>query len=425
MPEVPLVQRKQQQEDLSELQAEYARKRKKLVTEQDGELHQIKQDFVGKKEATLEQGQAAVNHIKKTQNAEFEHVQENRQKMQEKVAHQSSEAEASYNNKIEKVKESRQETIDRVRADTQKKVNETESFSGKKLEEVRNRSNSEIRLAQDRYNKQIENLQASTKNRIAEINQQSDEKIKTELAVGATKKEEVRENNQKDVTQLQKQGQQAIFEETKAQENRKMRLEKESDKQFQRQQDQWMSRETRLQEDYTSKLENEKKAYDDQLKNQGQHFKSKYSINDESNRTSLAIQSNNYVKELNEQKKEFLTEATKYSGKDKDPFYKVQDRGSHILEDAHSYVIKAYVPAHEKDAVKITVQKDKATVEGKRAFKDQFETEDKKVATATYQSFREDFPFDKPVATEGMTRERDGDYMIITVPKILNIHRKA
>ena len=73
----------------------------------------------------------------------------------------------------------------------------------------------------------------------------------------------------------------------------------------------------------------------------------------------------------------------------------------------------------------MTIQKDRATVEGKRAFKDEFQTDDKKVATATYQSFREDFPFEKPVATEGMTRERQGDYMIITVPKILNISRKA
>ena len=68
MPDVALVQRKQQQEELSELQVEHARKRKKLVTEQDGEIQQIKQDFVGKKESTLEQGQASVNHIKKTQN---------------------------------------------------------------------------------------------------------------------------------------------------------------------------------------------------------------------------------------------------------------------------------------------------------------------------------------------------------------------
>ncbi len=425
MPDVALVQRKQQQEELTELQAEHARKRKKLVTEQDGEIQQIKQDFVGKKESTLEQGQASVNHIKKAQNAELEHAQENRQKLQEKISKENGEVEDSYKNKIDQVKESRQGIIERVRADTQKKVNETEAFSGKKVEEVRNRSNTEIRLAQERYNKQIENLQTSTKNRIAEINQQSDEAIKSELATGASKKELVRENNQKDVSQLQSKGQQAIFEETKSQENRKVRLDKDYEKQFQRQQDQWMSKETRLQDDFNAKLENNKNAYDDQLKSQGQHFKSKYTTNDEANRTTLAIQSNNYVKELNEQKKEFLTEATKYAGKDKDPFYKVQDRGSQIQENEHSYVIRAYVPPHEKDAVKVTIQKDRATVEGKRAFKDQFETDDKKVATATYQSFREDFPFEKPVATEGMTRQREGDYMIITVPKILNISRKA
>ncbi len=425
MPEVPLLQRNKQQDEMSELQTEHARKRKKLISEQDGDIQKIKQDFVTKKESTLEQGQAAVNHIKKTQTVELDRAQDSRKKLQEKVVKESAEVETNYQLKIVKVKESRQGIIDRVRADTQKKVAETETFSSNKIEEVRNRSNNDLRLAQDRYNKQIENLQTSTKNRVAQINQQSDEAIQRELNTGALKKEEVRENNQKDVSKLQKQGEVALFDENQTQQNRKLRQDKDYQKQFQRQQEQWMSRENRLHEDYNAKLENNKQAYDEQLKSQGKHFKSKYDINDDTNRTTLAIQSKNYAKEVNEQKKEFLTETAKYRGKDNDPFYKVQDRGSQITENSSSYVIRAYVPAHEKDVVKVTVQKDKATVEGKRAFKDQFDTADKKVATATYQSFREDFPFDKPVVTEGMVRERDGDYMIITVPKLQNINRKA
>ena len=49
MPEVPLLQRNKQQDEMSELQTEHARKRKKLISEQDGDIQKIKQDFVTKK----------------------------------------------------------------------------------------------------------------------------------------------------------------------------------------------------------------------------------------------------------------------------------------------------------------------------------------------------------------------------------------
>ena len=86
MPEVPLLQRNKQQDEMSQLQTEHARKRKKLISEQDGDIQKIKQDFVTKKESTLEQGQAAVNHIKKTQTVELDRAQDSRKKLQEKVA---------------------------------------------------------------------------------------------------------------------------------------------------------------------------------------------------------------------------------------------------------------------------------------------------------------------------------------------------
>ena len=238
MPEA--VQRNKNQEELTDLQIEHSRKRKKLVSEQDTDIQSLKQTFVKQKEAATEQGDAAVNHIKKNQTAELERAQASREKTQGRAQKQTAEIEDSYKNKIEQVKESRQATVERVRADTQKKVNETETFSNKKLEEIRSHSNSDMKIAQDRYNKQIDNMKTSTRDRIAEITAESDKAIKAELAEGTAKKEEVRDHNQKDVTQLEKQGQASISDEKQVLENRKLHLNKEYEKTFNRQQEAWM-----------------------------------------------------------------------------------------------------------------------------------------------------------------------------------------
>lgn len=104
-----------------------------------------------------------------------------------------------------------------------------------------------------------------------------------------------------------------------------------------------------------------------------------------------------------------------------DAFYKVQDRGSQISERSDGYEIQAYVPEHEKDNLRVTIQNDKAIISGKRKFKDAVETEDKKISTNNFQTFHEEFKLGRPVSTAGMTREREGDYIKFFIPKLESI----
>lgn len=76
------------------------------------------------------------------------------------------------------------------------------------------------------------------------------------------------------------------------------------------------------------------------------------------------------------------------------------------------------MPQHEKDAIKVIIEKDKAIVQGQRSFKDQFKDDEKTISSQKYQTFREEFGFDKPVIMEGVGRERSGDYIIFTIPKL-------
>lgn len=107
-----------------------------------------------------------------------------------------------------------------------------------------------------------------------------------------------------------------------------------------------------------------------------------------------------------------------YETKETDDFYRVQDRGSRVSESAGSYVIEAYAPEHEKDNLRVSIQRNKAVISGQRKFADDAEDGNKTMRTNNFQSFREEFKFDRPISNEGMTRERIGDYIRFSIPKL-------
>ncbi len=103
---------------------------------------------------------------------------------------------------------------------------------------------------------------------------------------------------------------------------------------------------------------------------------------------------------------------------DDDVFYAVQDRGNHVSEDNFGYYIDAYAPEYEKDALNISIQHNKVIVSGSRKAQNELQEVDRKITTNNFQTFREEFLFDQPVIADGMTRERDGDYIRFFIPKL-------
>ena len=89
-----------------------------------------------------------------------------------------------------------------------------------------------------------------------------------------------------------------------------------------------------------------------------------------------------------------------------------------MSEGSDGYTIEAYSPEYEKDQIHVTVQNNKAVVSGHRKFQDQASEDNKKISTNNYQSFREEFEFGSPVASNSMTQERSGDYIRVFVPKL-------
>ena len=104
-----------------------------------------------------------------------------------------------------------------------------------------------------------------------------------------------------------------------------------------------------------------------------------------------------------------------------DEFYHVKDRGNTLTEDMRGYYIDAYAPEHEKAGVRVSITHDKAVISGSRKAQNEEESAKGKMVTNNFQSFREEFKFSSPVAANGMTRERDGDYIRFFIPKLSSI----
>jgi HSP20 family molecular chaperone IbpA len=105
------------------------------------------------------------------------------------------------------------------------------------------------------------------------------------------------------------------------------------------------------------------------------------------------------------------------SSKDSDTFYSVIDRQNVISEDSTGYIIEAYSPLGEKDNIRVSINNNKAIISGSRQSANKAEGDNRIVATNNYQTFREEFNLDAPVQSEGMQRQRVGDYVRIFIPK--------
>ncbi|XGC81838.1 hypothetical protein ACES2L_05000 [Bdellovibrio bacteriovorus] len=421
------IERKSQQAELAELNAEYARKKKKLVQDNEEQINDLKEYYGEKKDAVSAQNEAAINHIQKRQKEMNLKATEERDRLNSSYKNKAQAMQKTYDDKLAATREGREAQIRRAQSSTHEKVREIENDAQARIEDVRLQSSVELEKAKGKFNKEMKQINEYSEKRLDQQRQMNDLSLKGEIERGREVHDEVRARNEKEHTELRQRGEVMITEEKQKQSTQLQRIDETAAQRQEKIEKNWASREERANKLYSQKIAENKKANEDQLRTQSNRFQSLYAKNEYAQRESLDIQNQRYLRQLAETRKDFVRASEKYADKENDPFYKVEDRGSRISESPNFYVLKAFVPEHEKDAVKVTIQNDKATVSGQRSFKDKIEEDGKITSSANYQTFREEFPFDKPVITEGMTRERQGDWVIYQIPKgnLTRFDRKA
>jgi HSP20 family molecular chaperone IbpA len=133
-------------------------------------------------------------------------------------------------------------------------------------------------------------------------------------------------------------------------------------------------------------------------------------ILDEVNRSA-----SNQVKAI---QKNTMDKIAAYSSRQSDPFYRMKRFGADLYEGHNEYVLEARIPEHEQSKVSVSVRGDQLVLSNYRQNQDRRDEGNGHVqTTASYQTVTESFPLYHPVDPRGITKEFEGDTMIVRIPK--------
>ncbi len=149
-----------------------------------------------------------------------------------------------------------------------------------------------------------------------------------------------------------------------------------------------------------------------------QHFQESYKKTLELHDESLKNIQTKVGETLRELRGSTAQKLAAYSNRQKDPFYKLVDLDADLSETSDAFILRATVPLHEQESIAVTVRGDQVVVSGRRRNEEKLEIEPgHELVTAAYQSFSESYPLDWPVEARGLSRNFEGDQLIVTIPK--------
>lgn len=413
-------QRQNQTQDLYDLQSNYERKKKKIHQDNQGQIQEMKEEYVGQKEEVRKQNEAAISHLQKKQQADIEKAQARRNSTQERGLKQTTKIEEFYQNKIQEAQKLRQQQVKEALTEARQKTLEIEQDAQSEVEKTQSESMENLQRVKSMNKHEIQTAEEYGKRRYLEVKKKNEELQKMEFEKGKLNQEKVRaENNERIGTLQQKQDGQLKESETLFQ--KKVNTQKQShEKEVLHQKKSQDQVKTQLETEHAQFIARTKNKNEDQIRDQNKRFEKNLKLQQNEQQTAVQIERGKLAKQLAVEKQKFIKQVAKYDGKAEDPFYKVYNRGSELNEDDDFYYLSAYVPKHEVDTVKVNIQQGRALVSGQRSFQEKAQQEGKVVTSSSYQNFREEFPLSEPVVTEGMTRARDGDYVHIKIPKFRN-----
>ena len=157
--------------------------------------------------------------------------------------------------------------------------------------------------------------------------------------------------------------------------------------------------------------------YKQSLVQQRHEFNDAYTKNLNAFETQVKTQRENLKHTLAREKREVINDIGKYNGKNADPFYRLAQPAAEINDTGDHYVVRARVPEHEKENVKVVVHDDRVIVAGARRFEDRVDDSDVKISTNNYQTFRQEIPLEHPVREKLMKQSWADGILTIKIPK--------
>jgi HSP20 family molecular chaperone IbpA len=123
-------------------------------------------------------------------------------------------------------------------------------------------------------------------------------------------------------------------------------------------------------------------------------------------------------RELESIRLETADKLTSYQSRQSDPFYKMMDLRAEFSESDDGFTLKLRVPEYEQKNLSVNVKGDNIVVMGQRRNEEVIDRGDGVTqGTSSFQSFHQSFPLSWPVDPQRLSKEMNGDEVIIRVPK--------
>lgn len=149
-----------------------------------------------------------------------------------------------------------------------------------------------------------------------------------------------------------------------------------------------------------------------------EHYQSSYEGALKQNKTALGDLNARAAKDVESLKRDTSLKLSAYADQKSDPFYRMVDLKAEFQENDSGFTLSAVIPPHERDRINVNIRGNEIVLSGKRRSEETLEvSEGRTQRTSAYQSFSESFPLGWPVDPKSMTREWDGDRLVIRIPK--------
>lgn len=313
-------------------------------------------------------------------------------------------------------KENKEDYV-RTQAQDDAHISQEKMRTSKSIEEQRSEYQKQDGLLRSRYRTAAEEENQRGQQKLNHLQKDNQEHFEQERVRGSESAQKTHDYYDKEVTRLHKDGDHEIGAQKEL-----------NDKQLRMQEAQYKAeREERMKKSETDRKKafevyRAQMAYDDgfykkSLAQQKEEFDRLYWQNNMQNRDTLEDSKEKLQSELIKQKQNVIQNLGKYSDKADDPFYRMRTVDYSLSESSDMYELRAKIPEKEKDTVKVIVKEDKIVLQGQRRYNDQVNDANHKVATESYQSFREEIPLNHKVQERNIFSEWKDGVLTMKLPK--------
>jgi HSP20 family molecular chaperone IbpA len=399
--------------ELGQLNQDYQKRKEKLIEQREKEISQVEKHYDEKEENLRTQSEAVINHLRHRTKESVQREKTDAEKSLDAAKKSLTSEKRVYDKNLAQQRQLQQERLKAVSGDFEAQRQDTIESYHNDIERIQAHQAKTIKDTQDHYQKKLTTIQAEEEKNLA-----------ASQTRGQTQVAKVTQNYQEQIAKLHNDGDRKLISEKTNQEQdfSKLRSQNKKDRETEQKSNaQQIELERKTSRD---RYEQTKEIHKQEMARHNDRFNEQIQMRQKQMEKNLVSQDRLFNREILKQKLDWAQKVEPFESQMEDPFYKLIDRKSDFQETESAYVLKAYVPLYDRKSIQINVQPDKVSVQGNRTFKDSSLNDERKVSSQQFQTFREEFSFGHPIVESATLQERDGDFVKVTIPKLLSTSNK-